>query len=406
MGKIAVILGGTKPHCRLINKLKDLGYFTILVDYLEKPIAKEFADIHIKESTLDEEKVYEICRKHNAELVISTCIDQANRTACIVAEKLGLHVPYSSETALLCTRKDLMKKRFIEYGINIAKFEAVREDNHKNVNISFPAVVKPVDCNSSKGVYRVDSPKEYREKISEAIAMSRAHTGIVEEFIEGTEIQVDCIVVEHKAYVLMTRDKSKLEDEGEELQISGFSVPGTVCKDSIVNIREIAQKIVDAFDLDNTPFFFQAIKTKQDIFVLEFAPRIAGGTTYDLVKQYCGYDIMDAAIASFMGKKINVDLSEKNKFLECAFIYMNSGVFDHVDGIKELLDDGIVTYYYEFVNSGTRISPSKYSGNRIAAVVVESDNCQASKDRLGKVMKTLKVIDPNGQNLMLRYAAV
>src|SRR5690625_7026948 len=80
------------------------------VDYYENPPPKESADKHIQESTLDREKVLEIARKYQAALVISACVDQANVTACYVAEKMDLPRPYSYDTALSVSIKANMKK--------------------------------------------------------------------------------------------------------------------------------------------------------------------------------------------------------------------------------------------------------------------------------------------------------
>ena len=111
------MLGGTSPHIALIENLKDRGYYTVLVDYYENPPAKKVADEHIRESTLDQDKVLEIAKSINAKLVISACVDQANVTACYVAEKLGLPVPYIYETAMSVTNKGLMKRKMLESGI-------------------------------------------------------------------------------------------------------------------------------------------------------------------------------------------------------------------------------------------------------------------------------------------------
>ena len=80
--QIALVLGGTVPHMELIRQLKERGYYTILIDYLDNPPAADVADEHIKESTLDEEKVLEIAKQRRASLVISGCVDQANISAC------------------------------------------------------------------------------------------------------------------------------------------------------------------------------------------------------------------------------------------------------------------------------------------------------------------------------------
>ena len=57
MSNRAIVLGGTDDHIKLIELLKSKDYFVILVDYYENPPAKNAADKHIQESTLDKEAV-------------------------------------------------------------------------------------------------------------------------------------------------------------------------------------------------------------------------------------------------------------------------------------------------------------------------------------------------------------
>ena len=90
---IALVLGGTNPHVHLLKKLKDRGYFTILVDYYPNPPAKPFSDEHIQASTMDKDVVLDLAKSRKASLVITTNIDQANITACYVAEQLNLPHP-------------------------------------------------------------------------------------------------------------------------------------------------------------------------------------------------------------------------------------------------------------------------------------------------------------------------
>lgn len=86
---VALVLAGTFPHRELIRNLRARGYYVVLVDYLPEPPAKDCADEHVQESTLDQNVVLRIARERNAKLVISTCVDQANLVACFVSEKMG-----------------------------------------------------------------------------------------------------------------------------------------------------------------------------------------------------------------------------------------------------------------------------------------------------------------------------
>lgn len=114
--KKALVLGGTSPHISLIRNLHSRGYEVLLLDYLDNPPAASEADEHIKKSTLDLQVVLDVARSESVDLVISSCIDQANATACYVAERLGLPRPYSFETALDVTDKLRMKRLFARGG--------------------------------------------------------------------------------------------------------------------------------------------------------------------------------------------------------------------------------------------------------------------------------------------------
>lgn len=397
--KKAFVLGGTVPHIDLIKILKKMDYYTILIDYTENPPAACESDIHIRESTLDKDKVLKLAIEYRIDLIISTCIDQANSTACYVAEKMGLPQPYSYETSIKVTRKDLMKHVFKTNGIPTSDYEIYDSDQTISQEIVYPAVIKPVDSNSSKGVFKINSTVECNEKKEISMEYSRAKKIIIEQYIEGTEIQVDCIAIDKKAYVLMTRDKETLSQDGKELQVSGFTIPGEVCTKNRNELELIAQKIVDAFDLITTPFFFQAICNANGVYVLEFAPRIAGGTTYKTVEMYSGVNYLQASVDCFLGRHIDINLKQCNLIFATKFLYMKPGTYSYVDGVKEAIDNNLIEEYFPFVTKGKVISDSFNSGNRIGAVLVKGKDETQLYDRLRKIMEIIRVIDDENRDL-------
>ena len=225
---IAVVLGGTNPHKGLIEKLKARGFFCVLVDYLDNPPAKTAADFHIQESTLDKEKVFEIAKELDAKLVIATCVDQANVTACYVAEKLNLPRPYSYEVASVVADKVTMKIRMKKAGIPTASYVRTNRVTDLNIDsLAFPLVVKPADSNGSKGVRRVDNVDELTSYLKEALLISRNGDAVIEEFIEGDEIGVDCFIVNGKAHVITMHKKRKpsIKDGSVIYSIGSISPP-------------------------------------------------------------------------------------------------------------------------------------------------------------------------------------
>ena len=268
---LAIVLGGTLPHVTLVERLHARGYSVLLVDYLDDPPAKRVADEHVQISTLDKEAVLSLAEEQGAALVISACIDQANSVCCYVAEKLGLPHPYSYETSLAVTEKGRMKAAFVKNGIPTAAYQEISTVEEIDWSrVSYPAVVKPVDCNSSKGVRRVSNADEATVRLVEALAMSRAGKAIIEEFNVGDEIQVDCVAAADGVKVMMTRLKRKVSGDGDAFVLQSWGSVFPAPLDDTLKSRtvEIAERIAAAFGLRNTPFFYQATVVNGDIRVI------------------------------------------------------------------------------------------------------------------------------------------
>ena len=405
--KTAIVLGGTVPHCDLICQLKSRGYYTILVDYTEAPPAKEFADEHIRESTLDAETVLEIAKNKRADLIISACIDQANSVCCEVAEKLGLPHPYSYETSLDVTVKSRMKRILKQNGVRTSDYEtAASPDGIDWSSVRYPAVVKPTDCNSSKGVKMVCSEDEARLAFTEALSLSRTHTALVEGFVEGIEIQVDCYASEKDVDIVMTRQKKQIERKtATEMNSSGSIIPAPVLENRTEQVAETARMIAKAFGLKCTPFFFQAIVDRSgNVNVLELAPRIGGGLSNYLLKEIAGFDAVCAVIDSYFGTAVHFSPSGRTtKMYSTNLLYMEEGIFDHIDGLEKVKSAGLAVEVFVTKNRGDRITGSMRSGNRVGAFVVEGNTLEELRQKEENIYSLIDILDPDNKSKMKRW---
>jgi phosphoribosylamine-glycine ligase len=401
---VAVVLGGTNPHKALIKNLRKRGYYTILIDYYENPPAKSVADIHIRESTLDKEKVLEVAKSFKAKLVIAICIDQANSIACYVAEKLGLPIPYSYETSISSSNKMLMKRKMIEAGIPTSKFVSITDLKEIDIaNLNFPLVVKPADTTGSKGVKRVDDFSKIKYFVQDALSLSRTNTAIVEEFKEGIEVQIDCFVRDKEVLILMLNKKNKVSISGDiELQSIGSSIPAEISKKSFNTIKQIANKLVKVFNFDNTPFFIQTIVKGDEVNVIEFAPRIGGGLSYRIINLYSSFDTLNHAVDFYEGKK-DINLPNKNSdFFTTNNIYTKNGVFGEISGSKELLANNIIEEFYQYKTKGMLVGSEISSNNRIGAFIIRAKSNKDLREKEKIAYSNLKVVDIENNNMPLR----
>ena len=190
---VAIVLGGTQAHVALVEQLKARGYRVLLADYLESPPAAYVADEHVRVSTLAMDDVVALAHATKAKLVIATCVDRANVTAAYVAERLGLPSPYSHATAARIANKLAMKQHLVERGIPTAPFAAIRSaDEAAQIPLPFPVVVKPIDTGGSKGVRKAMNRDALQAAVEDAFKVTHADAVIVEAFLYGDEVGVDC----------------------------------------------------------------------------------------------------------------------------------------------------------------------------------------------------------------------
>lgn len=399
---IAIVLGGTNPHIALIKNLKNRGYYTILVDYLENSPAKSFADKHIIASTLDKDAVLKIAKDAKAELVISACVDQANITACYVMEELGLKVPYSYETAYKITNKGVMKQIMYEKGIPTSAYIYV--ENNVDIDITglnFPLMVKPADCNSSSGVKKANNIAEMREFLKDALNYSRNRRAVIEEFVTGMEVSAYCFIQNCKARIIMISERmSVIEGEDQVLKCYATLAPARISEAAYKRLEESATKIADSFGLNNTPLHVQAFITEDSISIIEFAPRVGGGISYQTIYDNTGFDIIDATVDSFLNIPVDVKIKYPRHIQTVNLIYGVPAIYDRIEGQDELIKAGIIEGIYYHKTKGTKISGEKAAAGRIAAYIIKAKDIVELVEKTSKANDALEAYSEKGEKIM------
>lgn len=401
---VAVVLGGIVPHKNLLKKLRARGYYTILVDYFENPPAAEAANLHVRESAMDVDAVLQVAEKYSAALVLCTCLDQQIGVACQVAERLGLPLPYSYEKAVEVTNKEKMKKIMWEAGIPTSRYVTVRSAREvSDAGLSFPVMVKPADSCGSAGIRKVEHLEDMQSAVEHALLWSRSGTAVVEEFVEGTEISVYTFVTGRRAHVLLTSQRfSELGEDGDCIKCYASIAPAVVSDEIHAQMEKLGTRIAEVFDLDNTAMFYQCMVKDGKIKVIEFAPRISGGLSFRTIEENTGFDIINAAIDSWLGNPVKMDYHRPEVYNMTQQIHAYPCVFDHIEGEQELKERGILDTLFYHKTKGAHIGNEKASSARVAAALVRTKD-RSSLPRLAKaVIDGLEIYDDQGREVMVK----
>ncbi len=403
--KTAIILGGTNAHIPLIENLKRRGYYTLLADSLESPPSKPHSDEYIQIRILDTDAVLAVAKERKASLVISTSVDQANVTACFVAERLGLPAPYEFETATLIANKTFMKKRFLEYEIPTASYYVLSDISElEKISLNRQMVVKPVDTGGSTAVRKVTDHQSLISAAKEAFTASKSREIIVEDFCEGNEFSADCFIQNGQAHLIIVREKHIHRGENNAVLCSYASVtpPVHMSKSTYSQIESILQKIATGFNLKNTSMLLQFIANGEKIDVLEFAPRISGGLGSRVMYLQSGFDTIEATVNSYMGIKSNVEIKQADGFLCAHHIYAEPCVFGEVVGYEALVERGFIEEFYVHKSRGDRIGGGFASADRPASFITRAPDYDSLITNVDHVFNNLMVYDKDGNNVMRR----
>lgn len=405
MKKIMVLAGGN-DQAALIDELRrqlDGHVHIILVDMNPKAKAVPSADLFLPISTMDREAVLQSAKEHEIDMIITACGDQPMSTMTYVSQQLGLPCYLSSQLVKDLTNKKYMKHRMIECDIPTSKFftaNSPHEVNHdKLTDLNFPIVIKPVDSNGSKGVKKVNNHHELQRHIPEAFKYSISGDIILEEFNEGPELSIDVYVENGIAKVLSVIELDKIRENTDSFTIVQSHYPPSF-DINMEEVSTIAQKIALGFNLDNTPLLIQAIHTKNGLKVIEFSARMGGGSKFKSIMHYTGVDIMKVYVEMILGKKPSVKPKKNIKHGSMCYVYCKPGVFDHIEGLDNLIENNSIDFYYTYKTPNSEILKSDTSSDRVAGFMVSGDTHEDVSKKIKHIDGVLQVLDPNGYDIM------
>lgn len=397
-----LVLGGGFDQIDLILKLKKRGFFVILIDYNENPVAKEYADAHIQKSTLDMEMIVEIAKVNEISNILTACTDQSLVSMAYASEKLKLPCFLSYEQALNVTNKVRMKEIFKKYDIPSAPFKIITNDNQNLSFTDFPLIIKPSDCNSSKGVRKIVSEEEYYKYINETLCLSRSKQAIIEKFLEGIELSIDAYVFNDKVEIISVGElKKKFVTESTQLIYQNI-IPAPLTEDHITQIKDIATKISKGFNITNSPLLIQAILRNNNIYVLEFSSRIGGGAKHRSIKFLTGFDILEANIDSLLLNNPNLpeNFSKTSGYLSRIHLYLRPGRLKEIKGVDDLFEKRIINEYTQNKPLGTFFSFPKASTDRLGSFLLTAKTQRELDSKISEALKTLKMLNDKGESML------
>lgn len=309
--KKMLLLGGSAQQVIAIETAKRLGYYTVLCDYLPDNPGQYHANKFYLVSTTDKEAVLSVAKEEMVNGVIAYASDPAAPTAAYVAEQLGLPgSPYSS-VEILCN-KDKFRAFLKNHNFCTPEAKGYLDvetafADLRNGYFKFPLMVKPVDSSGSKGVGRIDTVDEAKDRLTYAMSFSRVKRIIVEEYIEKKHpylIGGDIFVINGKIAMwgLMNCHRN---NRVNPLVPVGKSYPLELNSADTTRVKITLQSIVDKLEIKNGAMNVELIIDKADrVWPIDIGPRCGGNMIPDLLGMIFDTDIVELSVKAAMGQDL------------------------------------------------------------------------------------------------------
>lgn len=310
--KKLMLLGGIRYLFPAIEAAHKHGAHVITVDYLPDNIAHKYSDEYHNVSILgkDKEKVLALAQELQIDGILSYAVDPGVVTAAYVAEKMGLPFTCSYEAACILQDKSRFRQFLADNGFNVpnAKGYTNADDALKDVSyFNWPVIVKPVDSAGSKGVTRVDDPKELNAAIVNALAESHNGHFIIEDFLEldGYQSSADCFSVDGKLVYADYSDQL-FDKEAANPYTPALEVwPSTMPKQHKDYLTAELQRLLTLLNCGTGMYNVESRVCKNGKpYIMEVSPRAGGNRIAELQRIGTGVDLIEAEVCKTLGEPL------------------------------------------------------------------------------------------------------
>lgn len=343
--KKILLLGGSAQQVPAIKAAKEMGYYTILIDYLTDNPGQYEADKWYQESTTDIEAVHRIAFTEKVDGILPYASDPAALPAAIVAERLGLPTNPANSVGILGVkhkfRNFLQKHEFpCPKTISFSQTTSIEDVTEGVRTMKFPILIKPTDSSGSKGVTLINNLSEIPHAIEEANKYSRNKILIAEEYIErGFPYIIGGDIFVENGKIILFGDMACLREEtGNNLIPIGKKFPHGLNNIQTQRLHAELQRLITALGIENGELNIELIIDKDDNpHFLELGPRAGGNMIPIQLSDIYGVDLIRANVAAAMGEPTNLHpLVPRECFMTHVLHSLENGKYENVEYSEEI----------------------------------------------------------------------
>ncbi|MBC5832145.1 ATP-grasp domain-containing protein [Vibrio metschnikovii] len=379
--KKVMIVGTGYGQLPLIDACKELGYYSIGVDFdldsMGASLVDKFYNVDIKDIL----GVLNLARSENIDGIVTMQSDLPVPTIGMVNQELGL-TGVTYQTAMVCSNKDKTRLSLQKHGVTQPKFLIVRsvEDAFSAAEkIGYPCIIKSPDSSGSRGVTKVNHSRDVPFAFKEACEYSRSGEILVEQFIEGIEIGAQTFSQEGECVYCLIHNDTLCENG--YLVPNGHSYPfNQISIDELAVKKSIGQALKAVGLLDGPANIDLIVTPEGSVHIIEIGARVGATCLPELTSIYTGLSWEKLVIQNALGDK---HTPQEIKGTACAAYVLEApkdGILTDINYDYDLSDYSAYSPIIEVTAKiGDEVRIFRKGTDRVGRVVVKAETVEEAE---------------------------
>ncbi|MDE5936660.1 MAG: ATP-grasp domain-containing protein, partial [Ruminococcus sp.] len=355
----------------------------------------------------DADAIVDYVKKEKINGVLVGVAEALMTSYCKVCEKLEYPCFASLEQFEIMTAKNKFKDICRKYDVPV-----VDEYSLDNLDeVRYPAVVKPVDSSSSKGISICQNRAELDKAMEKALSFSPSKTILIEKYMGGLEVIMYYIIQNGEpAFVAMCDRYTSKEQEGITQLPSAYIFPSKHIERFRAEADEKVCNMLRGLDITNGVLFLQSfIDDDGSVRIYEPGFRLNGAQEHMIVSQITGIDAKELLInyaltGKMSDKKISgmADPYFKGMWACKLSPLVKEGKIGKIEGIDAIRGmEGVISVNPNYEND--EIVKGLGTQRQMAAnIFIYANDRDELAERVDRVIENFRVFDENGGNMLLK----
>ena len=411
VGKKLLFIGASGHFIPAIEAAKELGVYTIAINYAPNSQGKKYADMSAEVDTYNPEEVLAFAREQKVDGVFTSWNEVNIYTTEYVAKKLGVPFYGTREQLDKLIKKNDFKNTCREYGVpTVPEYFMGKELTQEIIkSFEYPVIFKPIDSGGTRGMTILYNEEGIVEAYEKAIDASIEKKIIVEKYLKDTKlIVIDFAVQNGKPYIVSVADRSTVKEHDASVPLAiSFMYPSDYIDMVESQVLDSLRRMIKGLGIQNGIISMEGMISEGQMYIIETQFRFGGTHNDKHVELDTGVDLMKMMVElALTGQFDSWNLKETmnprfHDIYATQNLQMNPGTISSITGIEEVKKLPGVNWFIQLKGVGDKVLADGSTARNFAKIGLSGNTRKELYRLMDKIQHMLDIRDEIGNNMVI-----